>query len=73
MHLAAKNGSVECATLLLEWGADSNTIDNEDRTARDVALENGATDVATLLGPFTSKDNKDKVLNIDLETFVDFM
>jgi ankyrin repeat protein len=62
LHLAAKNNSVDCATLLLEWGADSNTFDNDDRTPKEVAIQNSATDVATLLTPFTSKELLEKVI-----------
>ncbi|XP_053568670.1 ankyrin repeat and SOCS box protein 3 [Bombina bombina] len=49
LHLSAKCGSVCCAQLLLEAGADPNDVTNEETTPLFLAVEGGHKDVVKLL------------------------
>nr|XP_060610533.1 ankyrin repeat and SOCS box protein 3 isoform X1 [Anolis sagrei ordinatus] len=49
LHLSARRGSLECAALLLESGADPNELTNDATTPLFLAVENGHTDVIKLL------------------------
>ncbi|XP_042330295.1 ankyrin repeat and SOCS box protein 3 isoform X2 [Sceloporus undulatus] len=49
LHLSASRGSLECAAILLESGADPNELTNDATTPLFLAVENGHTDVIKLL------------------------
>jgi len=49
LHLAASRGRATCATVLLEAGASINAWDDDGETPLACALENGNTELATLL------------------------
>ncbi|XP_053315646.1 ankyrin repeat and SOCS box protein 3 [Spea bombifrons] len=49
LHLAAKSGSLRCAQLLLQAGADPDEVTNEETTALFLAVEGGYIDIVKLL------------------------
>ncbi|XP_018119880.1 ankyrin repeat and SOCS box protein 3 isoform X1 [Xenopus laevis] len=49
LHLAAKSGSVRCAQILLQAGADPNEVTNEETTPLFLAVEGGHKEVVKLL------------------------
>ena len=51
LMVAAKEGHVECAKILLEYGANIYFVDKNSKTAALIAYENGHYELAKLLNP----------------------
>ena len=52
LFLAAREGSFQCAKILLEFNANRDITDHMDRLPRDIALERLHTDIVQLLDSF---------------------
>ena len=66
LHVAARQGSVEMAKLLVEHGAPVQAINDDGATALDIAIANVRTDMANYLRPLTTTNatepSKDLIL-----------
>ncbi len=49
LHQASEKGNLEVVKILLETGADPHTKSVDDKTAKDIAMENNHQDIVQLL------------------------
>ena len=57
LHAASRRGHLEVVKLLLQRGADVNALDNANKTAAELALENDHADVAESIAEYKSDMN----------------